>query len=314
VTGLSGQEKKRLVVIVGPTGIGKSRTGLELASEYGGEIVSADSRQVYVHMDIGTAKPVPEEQALVPHHVVDIINPDEDFSLARYHELATAAIDDIHRRGRLPFLVGGSGLYVWAVVEGWQIPRVPPDDVLRRNLEKRAAEGDGDSLYRELVRVDPATASRIDPRNVRRVIRALEISRSTSTPVSELRSRQVPPYDALIIGLTCDRNEVYRRTDARVDSMIERGLVDEVRKLVDMGYGSTAPVASGIGYRQISMYLNGKLSLTEAVRQIKTETHRLVRHQNNWFRQKDERIHWFDVDKEPEAEIRALVRSFCGLD
>ena len=303
---------KRLVVIVGPTGIGKSRTGLEFASEYGGEIVSADSRQVYVHMDIGTAKPGPKERLVVPHHLLDIINPDEGFSLALYQELATAAIEDIHRRGRLPFFVGGSGLYVWAVVEGWQIPRVPPDDELRRSLEKQAAEGGGDDLYRELATIDPATASRIDPRNVRRVIRALEVSRSTSVPISELRSRQVSPYDTLIIGLTGDRQEVYRRTDARVDNMIERGLVNEVRKLVDMGYGSTAPVVSGIGYRQISMYLNGEVSLDEAVRQIKTETHRLVRHQNSWFRLKDERIHWFDVDKEPESEIRALVRSFLS--
>jgi len=310
---LSGQKKKRLVVIVGPTGIGKSRTGLELASEYDGEIVSADSRQVYVHMDIGTAKPGPEEQALVPHHVIDIINPDEDFSLACYQELATAAIEDIHRRGRLPFLVGGSGLYVWAVVEGWQIPRVPPDDELRRSLEKQAAEGGVDSLYRELTRIDPATARRIDPRNVRRVIRALEVSRSISIPLSELRNRQVPPYDTLVIGLTGDRQEVYRRTDARVDSMIERGMVDEVRKLVGMGYGSAAPVVSGIGYRQISMYLNGEFSLTEAVGQIKTETHRLVRHQNSWFRSEDGRIHWFDVDKGPEPEIRALAGSFCSL-
>ena len=311
---MPGQKKKRLVVIVGPTGIGKSRAGLALASEYSGEIVSADSRQVYRYMDIGTAKPGLEEQSLVPHHVIDIINPDEDFSLARYQELAVTAINDIHHRGRLPFLVGGSGLYVRAIVEGWQIPRVPPDVDLRRSLEKQAAENGGDSLYRELTRIDPATASKIDPRNVRRVIRALEVSRGTSTPMSELRSKQVPPFDALIIGLTGDRNEVYRRTDARVDSMIERGLVDEVRKLKDMGYGSAQPVVSGIGYRQISLYLNGELSLAEAVRQIKTETHRLVRHQNSWFRLKDERIRWFDIGEEPEPEIRAMVKSFLGIN
>ena len=310
--GLPGQRVMRLVVIVGPTGVGKSRLGLELAGEFSGEIVSADSRQVYRYMDIGTARPSPGEQSLVRHHVLDIINPDQDFSLARYQQIACEAIDNIHRRGQLPFLVGGSGLYVRAVVEGWRIPRVPPDAGFRQEMEKRAAESGGHSLYEELVRIDPVAAHRIDPRNVRRVIRALEVSRSTSAPISELRGKQVPSYETLIIGLTTDRSELYRRIDYRVDTMIERGLVDEVKKLVEMGYGSAPPVVSGIGYRQITMYLRGELSLTEAVQQMKTETHRLVRHQYSWFRLKDEHIHWFDVQIEPEAEIRGLVSKFIG--
>ena len=309
---MSGQRMRRLVVIVGPTGVGKSRLGLELAGEFGGEIVSADSRQVYVHMDIGTAKPSAEEQSLVRHHVLDIINPDQDFSLARYQQLACEAIDDIHSRGWLPFLVGGSGLYVRALVDGWRIPRVPPDAGFRQEMEKRAAESGGHRLYEELLRIDPVAAKRIDSRNVRRVIRALEVSRSTSPPMSELYGEQVPPYETLIIGLTTDRGELYRRIDSRVDAMIERGLVDEVKKLVEMGYGDAPPVVSGIGYRQITLYLRGELSLTEAVQQMKTETHRLVRHQYSWFRLKDERIHWFDVQGEPEAEIRTLASEFIG--
>ncbi len=309
---MPGQRMRRLVVIVGPTGVGKSRLGLELAGEFGGEIVSADSRQVYRHMDIGTAKPTPQEQSLVRHHVLDIINPNEDFSLARYQHLACEAIDDIHSRGQLPFLVGGSGLYVWAVVEGWRIPSVPPDAGFRQEMEKRAAEAGSHRLYEELVRIDPVAAHRIDPRNVRRVIRALEVSRSTSPPVSELRDKQAPSYETLIIGLTTDRSELYHRIDSRVEAMIERGLVDEVKKLVEMGCGSAPPVVSGIGYRQITLYLRGELSLAEALQQMKTGTHRLVRHQYSWFRLKDERIHWFDVRIEPEAEIRALVGKFIG--
>jgi tRNA dimethylallyltransferase len=298
---------RHLVVIVGPTGVGKSRLGLELAGEFSGEIVGADSRQVYRHMDIGTAKPSLEEQSLVRHHVFDIINPDEDFSLARYQHLACEAIDDVHQRGQLPFLVGGSGLYVWAVVEGWRIPHVPPDTVFRREMEKRAAEIGGHNLYEELVGIDPVAAHRIDPRNVRRVIRALEISHSNSLPVSELRDKQAPSYESLIIGLTTDRSELYRRIDTRVEAMIERGLIDEVKKLVEMGYDSAPPVVSGIGYRQITMYLRGELSLDETLQQIKTGTHRLARHQYSWFRLKDERIHWFDVRGEVEPEIRNLV-------
>ena len=310
---MSEQRMSRLVAIVGPTGVGKSRVGLQLAQEFNGEIVSADSRQVYRHMDIGTAKPTPEEQSLVRHTVVDIINPGDDFSLAQYQRLACEAIDDIHRRGRLPLLVGGSGLYVWAVLEGWQIPRVPPDAELRRSLEKRAAEVGAYRLYQELVAVDPVTARAIDPRNVRRVIRALEVARGSSGPVSRLRGKQAPPYETLIVGLTTGRGDLYRRIDSRVDAMIERGLVDEVRKLNEMGYGSAPPVATGIGYRQIAMYLRGEITLAEAVQQTRTETHRLVRHQYGWFRLKDERIRWFDVQEEPEAQIRELVAAFIGV-
>ena len=300
--------------MVGPTGAGKSQLGLKLAREFNGEIVSADSRQVYRHMDIGTAKPTPEEQALARHTIVDIIDPDEDFSLAQYQRLTYEAIDDIHRRGRLPFLVGGSGLYVWAVVEGWRIPRVPPDAGFRRGLEKRAAETGGQGLYEELVAVDPVAAEAIDSRNVRRVIRALEVARSGRGPASRLRGKQAPPYQTLIIGLTTGRAELYRRIDARVDAMIEQGLVGEVRKLGEMGYASAPPVATGIGYRQIAMFLRGELGFDEAVRQMKTETHRLARSQYAWFRLKDERIRWFDVQEEPEAQIRKLVAGFIGVD
>ncbi|MDP2931674.1 MAG: tRNA (adenosine(37)-N6)-dimethylallyltransferase MiaA [Chloroflexota bacterium] len=298
-----------LVAIVGPTGTGKSRLALHLARTFNGEIVSADSRQVYRYMDIGTAKPTPEELTLVPHHLVNIVNPDEDFSLAQYQALAYRAIADIQRRHKLPLLVGGSGLYVWSVLEGWQIPEVPPDLEFRRRMEARANEAGGDELYQELVKLDPAAAQKIDPRNVRRVIRALEVRSKTGIPAP---SKQAPPFRSLMIGLTTDREGLYRRTDLRVDEMIKRGLLDEVRRLMDMGYGLNLPAMSGIGYKQIGQFLQGELTLDAAIEQIKSETHRLVRHQYNWFRLNDRRIKWFDIQTSPEPEITAQIAAFIN--
>jgi len=292
--------------------VGKSRLALRLARDFGGEIISADSRQVYRFLDIGTAKPTREEQSLERHHLIDITYPDEDFSLAQYQKLACEAIDDIQQRGRLPLLVGGSGLYVWAVLEGWEIPQVPPDVEFRRSLQREAAEFGGQRLYEELAKVDPEAAQRIDPRNVRRVIRALEVSRHAQVPISELRRKKAPGHDCLIVGLTSERLELYRRIDARVDEMIERGFIDEVKKLVNMGYGSDLPAMSGIGYKQIGTYLRGELTLAAAIEQTKTESHRVVRHQYSWFRLKDERIHWFDVKEDIESEIAALITRFIA--
>ncbi len=302
----------RLVTIVGPTAIGKSRLALRLAQNFNGEIVSADSRQVYRYLDIGTAKPNRQELSLAPHHLIDIINPDEDFSLAQYQQLACRAIDGIQQRHHLALLAGGSGLYVRAVLEGWGIPEVPPDPEFRRSLEEKAAGGGADELYQELVQADPAAAQRIDRRNVRRVIRALEVSRHTTPPLSQLQNKKAPPFNALIIGLTADRAELYRRIDLRVDEMIARGLVEEVRKLVKMGYDFHLPAMSGIGYKQIGMFLRDELTLATAIQQIKFETHRFVRQQYNWFRLRDKRIQWFDIEDEAESEITELVAKFIS--
>jgi tRNA dimethylallyltransferase len=302
----------RLVAIVGPTATGKSRLALRLAQDFDGEIVSADSRQVYRYMDIGTAKPSRQELSLVPHHLIDIVNPDQDFSLAQYQQLVYRAIDDIQQRNKLALLVGGSGLYVWAVLEGWEIPQVPPDPEFRHSLEEKVAIGGTDELYQELVKVDPVAARRIDRRNVRRLIRALEVYRYAETPLSQLQHKKAPPFSALIIGLTLDRAELYRRIDLRVDKMIERGLVEEVRKLVNMGYDFHLPAMSGVGYKQIGMSLRGELTLTAAVEQIKFETHRFVRHQYSWFRLRDNRIRWFDIQGEVESEITTQVAGFIS--
>ena len=296
----------QLVAIVGPTGVGKSRLALSLAQDFGGEIVSADSRQVYRLLDIGTAKPGGQELAIIRHHLVDIIYPDEDFSLAQYQQLAGQAISDVQERGKLALLVGGSGLYLWSVLEGWGIPEAPPDAQLRRELQEEAARDGVDKLYNELISVDPVAAERIDRRNVRRVIRALEVYRGTKTPFSQLQKR-VPVYNALIIGLTADRAELYRRVDLRVEQMIEHDLVEEVKRLVEKGYGFNLPSMSGIGYKQIGMFLRGELTLEDAVQKIKFETHRFVRHQYNWFRLNDKRIHWFDIKGEVEPGISSLV-------
>ena len=299
-----------LVAIVGPTAIGKSQLALHLAQTFDGEIVSADSRQVYCHMDIGTAKPSPEELSLFSHHLISIINPDESFSLAQYQELAYRAIGDIQQRNKLALLVGGSGLYVWSVLEGWGIPQVPPDPEFRYSLEEEAAKAGKDELHQQLTKVDPVAGQRIDPRNVRRVIRALEVHKSTETPFSQLQHKKAPPFRTLIIGLTTNRAELYRRIDLRVDEMMEQGLVEEVKKLLNMGYDSNLPAMSGIGYKQIAMFLGGELSLPAAIQQIMSETHRFVRHQYNWFQLNDDRIHWFDIQNRVEPEITMLIARF----
>lgn len=302
----------RLIAIVGPTGIGKSKLALRLAKSFNGEIVSADSRQVYRDMDIGTGKPSQEELSLVHHHLINIVNLDEAFTLSQYQALAYQAIKDIQQRGKLPFLVGGSGLYVKAVLEGWRMPQVPPDAEFRQHLERKVAESGAEGLYRTLVEIDPEAAKKIDPRNVRRIIRALEVYRQTSTPFSQLTRKEAPSFKTFVIGLTAERAELYRRIDQRVDDMIKRGLVAEVENLLRMGYDFNLSAMSGIGYKQTGQFLRGELTLDEAVEQIKFETHRFVRHQYTWFQLTDRRIHWFDVTRDSDTEIEAKLAEFLN--
>jgi tRNA dimethylallyltransferase len=305
---------QKLVAIVGPTATGKTALAVALARTLDCEIVGADSRQVYRHMDIGTAKPTPEERSLAPHHLIDVVDPDQEFSLAHYLELAVAALEDVWPRGKQPLLVGGSGQYVWALLEGWRVPRLPPQRKLRRELEERAAREGAAALHGELAQVDPKAAARIDPRNVRRVIRALEVYRATGRPISYWQEKGPPPWQTLILGLTCPRQELYRRIDARVDAMMEAGLMDEVRALLAMGYSPSLAALSGIGYKQVCQYLAGELDLATAVAGIKTATHRLARQQYTWFRLDDGRIRWIDVSLDaPFEEAARLVESELGL-
>jgi len=299
-----------LVAVVGPTGVGKTRMSVGLCQEVDGEIVSADSRQIYRHMDIGTAKPTSRERSLVPHHLVDIVDPDQSFTLAQYQRLAYQAIDDILDRRKLPFLVGGTGLYVRAVLEGFVIPKVKPEQSLRDRLRKEAARDGGAALHARLEMVDPEAAAKINPRNVRRVIRALEVYETLGRPISSLQDRKPPPYRVLKIGLTMDREELYGRLDQRVERMIDNGLVAEVKGLLEAGYSPDLPAMSGLGYRQICGYLRGETDLATAVSHIKSETHRFVRQQYKWFRLDDQSIHWFDVSGEASGMIMALVVGF----
>jgi len=297
-----------VIAIVGPTAVGKSALALHLAQYLPAEIISADSRQVYRYMDIGTSKPSLAERAMVRHHLIDVVDPDEDFSLAMYHQLAAEALEAISQRKKLPIVVGGSGLYVWSLIEGWRIPQVPPDRKLRHELEARAQRENSHTLYRELQVIDPVAAEKIGPRNVRRIIRALEIYQATGKPPSQLQGKEPPSFRVVVIGLTLERTELYRRIDARVDKMVQSGLVEEVGELLKRGYSLSLPSMSGIGYRQIGQFLQGKTSLDEAVDRIKHETHRLARHQYAWFRPDDNRICWFDASDGPTGATTLILK------
>jgi len=280
----STQQALLLLAIVGPTAVGKTALSIALAQALGGEIVSADSRQVYRHMDIGTAKPTPAERTAVPHHLIDVIDPDQDFSLGMYQDLAFAAIDDIAARGRLPLLVGGTGQYLAALLHGWNIPRVAPQPELRAALEREAQEQGAAALYARLAQVDPAAAAHIQPSNIRRVIRALEVYAATGQPISEQQTRQAPPYRARTLWLVLPAPALYARIDARVEAMIADGLVEEVRGLQARGYGWELPSMSGLGYREFRPYFAGQCTLGDAVQRLKYDTHAFARRQPNWFR------------------------------
>jgi len=301
-----------VVVIVGPTAAGKTALSVELAEELGGEIVSADSRQIYRRMDIGTAKATPEERARVPHHLLDVVEPDQVLTLAEYQQLAYGSIRAILARGRLPLLVGGTGQYIRAVIEGWGIPGVAPQPELRAGLEARARAEGAEAIHRWLAALDPLAASRIDYRNVRRVIRALEVCLVTGRSISELQRKTPPPYHIQQIGVTRARPELYAAIDARVDRMIASGLVEEVRRLADAGYGWELPSMTGLGYRQIGQYLRGEVSLEEAIALVKKGTRRFVQQQYNWFRPGDPRIRWLDPGSVAVGEVVAELRGLLA--
>jgi tRNA dimethylallyltransferase len=301
---------RSLLVIVGPTAVGKTALSLYLAEALAGEIISADSRLFYRGMDVGTAKPTPEERARVPHHLIDVADPDETVGLAEFQEQAQAAIASVQSQGKLPLLVGGTGQYVRAVVEGWQIPRVPPDLDLRASLETRAEREGAGALHARLAELDPVAAEHIDPRNVRRVIRALEVCLTTGQPISEQQRKRPPAYPILQIGLTRTRPDLYARADRRVEAMMEAGLVDEVRRLVDAGFDWDLPAMSGLGYVQFRPYFEGRASLEEVAAEIKRATRRFIRQQYNWFRLSDPAIRWFDASDVDSQEIETRVREW----
>ena len=295
----------RLIVICGPTAAGKTAASLALAARLGGEIVAADSRTIYRGMDIGTAKPTTAERARVPHHCLDLADPDEIITLARYRRAAVAAITDIRARGRVPLLVGGTGLYVRAVVDGFTIPEVPPDPVLRARLEGEEARAPG-SLHARLQRVDPVAAGRIHPRNVRRLIRALEVFEHTGRPISSLQHTSDIVGEVVQVGLTMDRTVLHRRIDDRVDEQLRTGLVAEVRGLVGRGYDPALPSMQGLGYKEIVAHLLGQIDLDGATQQLRRNTRRFAKRQYTWFR-RDPRVHWLSVDERTPSGVADAI-------
>ncbi|MCP4168578.1 MAG: tRNA (adenosine(37)-N6)-dimethylallyltransferase MiaA [Chloroflexi bacterium] len=294
---------KPLIVIVGPTAVGKTAISLQVAARYGGEVVSADSRQVYRGMDIGTAKVTADERGDIPHHLVDIRLPDQTITLGEYQALAYVAIDDIHSRGRLPLLVGGTGQYVKAVVEGWQIPKVPPQPELRAELEALAAREGKEAVYARLLAIDPGSAGSIDWRNLRRVIRAIEVTEVSGRPFSELQVKTPPPYSLHQIGLTRPRELLYARADARIEQVFAEGFVLEVERLLAAGYSADLSSFSSLGYREVAAYLAGEHSLEQAKLLLRRHTRQFIRRQYNWFRLTDPDITWFDLEATAHNDV-----------
>ena len=296
-----------VIFLVGATASGKTAVSLALAQRHGAEVVNADSRQVYRRMDIGTAKPPPDERASVPHHLLDLVDPDEPYSLATFISQAREAIAGIHGRGRLPLVVGGTGQYVWGLAEGWQVPAVPPQHELRERLEREARELGAGALHRRLERVDAIAAQAIDPRNVRRVVRALEVWEATGRRFSTQRGRAAPPFTPHLLGVWVTRQELHHRIDERTEAMVEAGWVEEVRSLLESGYTPKLPSFSSAGYREIAAYLRGRMDWQEAMDRTKASVHRLARRQGAWFRQSDPRIRWATDSESLAAHASRLI-------
>jgi len=299
--------QKPLIVIVGPTAVGKTAIAIQLAERLDGEIVSADSRLFYREMDIGTAKPTQDELTRVPHHLIDVAEPDQIWSLAIFQSAAQASIEEIQSRDKLPFLVGGTGQYVRAVTQGWTPPPVKPDPKLRVLLEKQAEEFGPTWLHERLKVLDPQAADKIDPRNVRRTVRALEVILTSGRPFSEQTSHTTSPHHLIQIGLHRPRKELYQRVDERIDLMFDQGLLEEVKGLLAKGYSPQLPTMSAIGYRECIQVLQGEMTVDEAKQEIRRATRVFVRRQANWFKLSDPELRWFEAGQTSIYEIHKYI-------
>lgn len=303
-----------LILLIGPTAVGKTGLAIQLAERLDGEIVSADSRLFYRGMDVGTAKPTAGERARVPHHLIDVADPDETWSLAVFQQKATEIIADIHSRGKLPFLVGGTGQYARAVTEGWTPPGVRSDERLRAELEKLKNEKGAVWLHAGLHLLDPPAAEKIDARNVRRTIRALEVILTTGRRFSQQRGQSDSPYNLLAIGLKRPREELYQRIDKRIEAMFEAGFVEEVAGLLEQGYSPALPSMSAIGYREAVRVVKGQMSVEQAKVEMRRATRVFVRRQANWFKEDDPNIHWFEAGRDNVIKvIEGFIRSHYEL-
>ncbi|MCL0062647.1 tRNA (adenosine(37)-N6)-dimethylallyltransferase MiaA [Peptococcaceae bacterium] len=301
--------KKPLLAVVGPTASGKTSLGVELALKLNGEVVSADSMLVYRYMDIGTAKPTAEERKGVPHHLIDIKIPWEEYNVAQYQKDAKKAILDIYKREKLPILVGGTGLYIRAVTDKYNFNMPGEDKELRTLLQKQALQKGKDWLYKKLCKVDPKAAAKIHPNNVRRVIRVLEVYILTGRRISDMQNASYnSEYDLMLFSLSMPREVLYERIEKRVDIMIERGLVEEVRKLLNMGVPRSSTSMQGLGYKEIAAYLYGEISLERAIELIKRNTRRFAKRQLTWFR-RDPRIYWVLL-KDVKANTKEIIEKW----
>ncbi len=288
----------RVIVIVGPTASGKTNLSIELAKRMNGEIISADSMQIYKYMDIGTAKPTKEEMQDISHYLIDEVLPNEDFNVVRFKELAEKYIDNILEKGKQPIVAGGTGLYISSLINNINFSESESDWELREALKKEAKEFGPEYLHKKLQEVDPNSALSIHPNNIKRVIRALEVYYQTQKPISyhNEMSRSIPPkYQFVLVGLNMDRQVLYERINKRVDIMIQNGLVDEVKGLVDLGYADSIISMQGIGYKEILEFLRNNITLEQAIDNIKQGTRRYAKRQITWFK----RIHginWFNAD------------------
>lgn len=295
--------KPKVVVIVGPTASGKTAVSIELAKKINGEIISADSMQIYKYMDIGTAKPTLDEMQGIKHYMLDVVMPDETFNVAKYKSMAESAIEEILKKGKAPIIVGGTGLYINTLVDGIEFADVPGDEEYRNELIEKGYREGAMSIYKELEKVDSESAKKIDPNNIRRVARALEIYKVTGKTKTQLdiESRKEVKYDYRLFGMEWDRETLYNRIDLRVDKMIEAGLIDEVRNVTEKFKISNTAV-QGLGYKEVIEFLNGNISYEEMIEKLKLETRHYAKRQLTWFR-RDKRIKWIKPDENASCVI-----------
>lgn len=304
---MNSEALQKVLIIVGPTGVGKTKLSLAIANIVNGEIISADSRLLYRGMDIGTAKPSVEGLSTVSHYLINVSDPDETWSLARFNKAVQEAIKIILKKGKLPILVGGTGQYIRSLVEGWEIPEIKPNEDLRRALDNWGKRIGFLELHRKMSLLDSESGKSIQPQNVRRTIRALEVIFSTGKRFSELRRKTEPIHDYKIIGLTRPREELYAMVDARIVNMFENGLIEEVEVLVKKGYTKDLPSMSGIGYCEVMKHLAGEITLEEVKMLMKRKTRQFIRRQANWFKQDNPLIEWYGLPPDPEMEVISSV-------
>lgn len=306
----SEKNKNNLLVLVGPTAVGKTDLSIELAKRVNGEIISADSRLLYKGMNIGTAKPTIQERRDIPHYLIDVACPDETWSVAAFQQEASLKIEAVHQKGKLPILVGGTGQYVFSILQGWTLETQKIDIKLRQVLTAWGNEIGAQELYQKLKIVDPDAASFIQYQNIRRTVRALEVILSSGEKFSKQRKKTGSPYNHLIVGLNRSRSELYQRIDQRIENMINQGLIEETKVLLTKGYTSDLPSFSAIGYREMVSVIKGEISMEEAVVLLKRMTRQFVRRQANWFKPGDPDIHWFEMDNGTIERVEHLVKDY----